>query len=361
MYVTGDDRLVRAAIQHFYNSMQPMGLTRSSYPSDGNQIIPPFSLLFIAMVHDYHMLRDDPEFVRQFMPGIRFILDWFINKIDDNGMLGPLPFWNHIDGGTDFLNGSPPGISEGGSAHMTILLSYAIDRAVEMFEIYGYDCNAQNLRQISLSLKESAYSHCFDRGKGLIAETPSKKVFSQHTNSFAILAGMLDENRERSVARKILDDPEMIQATLYFNFYVFQALKKAGLGGEIIRQMDKWKTFVGYGFTTFPEHGIGSRSDCHAWSSHPMYDFLNITCGIESAAPGFREVIIRPNPGDLAEMNGSIPHPLGQISVTMVRPDQFKVIFTVILPEGLTGRFIFSDIIHPVSGGENKFVLNLSR
>ncbi len=359
MYIAGEDRLAKSAINQFYNSMQPMGLTQSRYPADGTQIIPPFSLLFIGMVHDYHMLRDDPEFIRQYIPGIRFILDWFINKIDESGMLGPLPYWNHIDGGTKFMNGSPPGISGGGSAHMTILLAYAIDRAVEIFEMYEYKCDADHLRMISSSLKENTLKHCFDKQKGLIAETPSKKVFSQHTNSFAILTNMLDEETERAVARKVMDDPELIQATLYFNFYIFQALKKAGLGGEIVRLMDKWTNFLDYGFTTFPEHGIESRSDCHAWSAHPMYDFLNITCGIGPAAPGFKKVMIRPQPGRLLEMRGVVPHPSGEISVTMNRDTKGTAHCIIELPEGLDGTFIYGNNAWDITGGKSEFNVDI--
>src|SRR5690606_8677975 len=139
LYVDGDDRLVKNAIQQFYGSMQPMGLTKSNHPSNNNQIIPPFSLYFILMVHDYYMLRNDEDFVKQFIPGIRFILDWYVGKIADNGILGPLPYWNHIDAGTSFTNGSPPGISDGGSAHISILLAYTIDHAIELFGDYGYE------------------------------------------------------------------------------------------------------------------------------------------------------------------------------------------------------------------------------
>ncbi|HJP87402.1 MAG TPA: alpha-L-rhamnosidase N-terminal domain-containing protein, partial [Gemmatimonadaceae bacterium] len=53
LYVAGDDRLVRQAIEHFDLSRIPEGLTTSRYPSSLTQIIPPFSLIYVAMVHDY--------------------------------------------------------------------------------------------------------------------------------------------------------------------------------------------------------------------------------------------------------------------------------------------------------------------
>ncbi len=355
MYVAGDDRLAKNAISQFYGSLQPMGLTKSNHPSGGSQIIPPFSLIFINMVHDHYMLRDDSLFIKQYIPGIKFILDWFVSKIADNGMLGPLPYWNHIDGGTLFKNGSPPGISEGGSANISILLAYNIDNAVDIFKHYGFLCDAEYFEAISTSLKEKTLKLCYNKEKHLIAETPDKLMYSQHTNSFALLAGMFDAKNEKNVAQKIISDSTLVQATLYFNFYVFQALKKAGLGSEVITLMDKWTLFLNNGFTTFPEHGMHSRSDCHAWSAHPLYDFLNITCGVESSSPGFKTVEIRPQFGNLSNINARIPHPLGEISIEIQQEKNGKTKTEIILPNGLTGKLIYKDNTYELLSGKNEF------
>ncbi|NJK84857.1 MAG: hypothetical protein HC906_01650 [Bacteroidales bacterium] len=180
-----------------------MGLTKSSHPTGGVQIIPPFSLLYIAMLHDYFMLQDDPGFVKKYIPGIRFILDWFVARIDSTGMLGPLTYWNHVDGGTkEFSAGSPPGIEEGGSAHMSFLLAYSLNKAIEMFEYFGYTCDADVYKQISTNLIQSAIRECYDEKRGLVAETAKKQMFSQHTNSMAILAGAFNTDMEKAIAKK---------------------------------------------------------------------------------------------------------------------------------------------------------------
>ena len=343
LYMTGDNRLVKNALNQFYNSMQPMGLTQSRYPSKERQIIPPFSLYFIGMVHDYHMLCDDPEFIRQFLPGIRFILEWFIGRIADHGMLGPLPFWNHIDGGTRFRAGSPPGIAEGGSAHMTILLAWAVDRAVELFDYYDSDCNLERYRTLSASLKQRTHSLCYDPQRGLIAGTPDGDVFSQHTNIFAILTGIFGKEESRKVVYRILEDESLIQTTLYFRFYLFQALAETGLGDYILEEMKPWTLFLEQGLTTFPEHGLESRSDCHAWSAHPMYDLLALVCGIRPAEPGFRSVVIEPALGDLTRLSASMPHPDGMIRVEYRVREGNILEASISLPEGVPGFLIWKN------------------
>ena len=353
MYVTGDDRLAKNAIQQFYNSMQPMGLTKSAHPTAGIQIIPPFSLYFIGMVHDYYMLRDDPAFIKQFIPGIKFILEWFIGRIDRNGILGPLPYWNHIDGGTKFLNGSPPGISEGGSAHMSILLAYALDKASEMMKQTGYECDAERFTSVSESLKAKTMDLCYSEEKQLIAETPGKEEFSQHTNIFAILTNTFNPEVQGAAALKILEDESLIQTTLYFKFYLFQALKKAGHGEKVIDLMQEWKVFLDHGLTTFPEHGINSRSDCHAWAAHPMYSFLNVTCGIEPSSPGFRSVHISPNPGKLEKFTGTVTHPSGMISLSYEKMKGNEEEISILLPEGISGTLEYMNKIYPLSDKKN--------
>ncbi|MFW6277683.1 MAG: alpha-L-rhamnosidase C-terminal domain-containing protein [Prolixibacteraceae bacterium] len=358
MYVAGDDRLARNAIEQLYGSLQPMGLTKSAHPTNGIQIIPPFSLVFIGMIHDYYMMRDDPEFVKQYLPGIKFILEWFINRIDENGMLGALPYWNHIDGGTDFTNGSPPGISEGGSAHMSLLLAYALDYAAELSSGFGDSCDSERFLDISKSLKNNTFERCYTKERGLIAETPDKKIFSQHTNIFGILTDAIPRDKQAETAETILNDSSLIQTTLYFKYYLFQALKKVEMGGKMIPLMDQWKTFLDYGFTTFPEHGIESRSDCHAWSAHPLIGFLTIICGIESDSPGFQSVKITPQPGKLKKIKGSVPHPLGEIAVQYNKQESGNWECRIFLPEKLSGAFHFRGLTKKLSSGENLFMVD---
>jgi len=318
-----------------------MGLTQSSFPASGQQIIPPFSLYFILMVHDYHMYRDDPEFTEQFLPGIRFILDWFEGRIDESGMLGHLPYWNHIDGGADFRAGSPPGIDEGGSTHMSILLAYTMERAAELLAESG-DCNAKKYQELSHRLKAQTMELCYNSEKRLIAETPLQEVYSQHTNIFGILSGMFEGEQAVELAEKLLADEEVIQTSLYFRFYLLKALYQVGMGQGILSQMDIWTEFLEQGLTTFPEHGLNSRSDCHAWSAHPMYDLLSMVCGIHPAEPGFKTVRIEPLLGDLTRVSGSMPHPQGMIEVSYsIQGGKIKA--EIELPGTLEGTFIWKD------------------
>ena len=131
LYVDGDDRLMRKAIKMYDYSRSYEGITTSRYPSRVPQYIPPFSLYWINMVHDYWMYRDDPAFVRNCISGVKTILEWFADKVDkETGMLGAIPHWNFVDWPTQWpwskdkpTGGVPPGGMTGGSSILTLQLA----------------------------------------------------------------------------------------------------------------------------------------------------------------------------------------------------------------------------------------------
>lgn len=356
-YVTGDTRLARQAIEAFQASIQPMGLTKSSHPCAGVQIIPPFSLVYVLMLHDALKLTPDTDFLRDKVSGARFILDWFLQRIDPTtGLLGPLPFWNHVDGGTpEFIVGSPPGIEEGGSAHLSLLLALTLDRAAELVALDARPGEAEFYRARAAALKDAARRHCWNAEKGLFAESPRGTLFTTHTNSIAILADAVPGDAQ-AVARKIVSDRSLAQPTLYFDFYVFEALAHAGVGDLILPRLDRWTEFLGHGLTTFPEHHVESRSDCHAWSAHPMYGLLAITAGVRSEANTFAAIAIKPSPGALTEFTSEMPHPQGTIGVSYRRSEGAER-YEVKVPAGVVARFERGAVKQPLKAGTNVIVV----
>ena len=97
LYMTGDHRLMRNAIEQIFASRTSEGATFSRAPSALQQYIPPFSLWWIGMVHDYWWYVDDPEFVKEMLPGVRGVLSFFAARQKQNHSLGRMPWWNYVD------------------------------------------------------------------------------------------------------------------------------------------------------------------------------------------------------------------------------------------------------------------------
>lgn len=348
MYVSGDDRLVRNALLHYDESRFSEGLTQSRYPSASPQVIPPFSLFWIDMVHDYWTLRDDPEFIAAFLPGIDQVLNWFIRRIDPKtGLLGKVEYWNFVDWANEWpwinanrIGGVPKGgRDDGQSSIVTMQLAYALQRAAELNNYFDQPAQAQKYKQLAQLLTKAVQQNCREASHNYLADTPDKMEFSMHAQIFGVLTNTIPENEQRAMVERLLNDPKLIQPTLYFRFYLTQALKKTGLADRYLSTLGPWKEMLQTGLTTFAEKQDPTRSDCHAWSASPNYDFLATVAGIRPSSPGFKTVRMEPALGELKFIKGQMPHPSGMIGFDLKRNGTEGIQGEVILPEGLTGTF----------------------
>jgi alpha-L-rhamnosidase len=351
LYVSGDDRLMRNSILHFNDSRMPDGITMSRYPSRHPQYIPPYALLWIPMIHDYWMHRNDDEFVRQFFPGIRSVISWYEGYLDEElGILGPMPWWNYVDAARGFARGTPPGSDDGNSIVITIQMLYVLEYALELAEVFGETHDAERYRELIHTLRESIPKHGWNEDRQLMADTPHHDSFSQHANILAVLTNLIPENEQAALMHRILEDNELVQVTYYFRFYLTRAMNKAGLADEYLEHLGPWYDALALGMTTFPEHPEPSRSDAHAWSASPNYDFLATVAGIRPGSPGFETVVIEPKPGYLETIEAAVPHPFGKIEVSYtINGNEIEASIT--LPEMLSGKFLWKGQVAELYGG----------
>lgn len=356
IYLTGDDRLMRKAIRSFDDSRLPNGLTQSRFPSYIVQVIPTYSLLWIDMINDYLMYRDDPGFLKKFIPGIRTVLDWFKYKIDDTGMLANLEWWNFTDWTSGFQNGIPPGTDDGHSANVSLQLVYALQNAADIFNYFGLNKEAKAYSDLAKSIQKSVLKHCFDEDKGLIAERPEKDVFSEHTNIFAILTNTIPKEEFKETMNKILNDTTLIHTSIYFKFYLVRALQKSGMAHKYLDLLQPWQYMIDEGMTTFGETDKNPRSDCHAWSTTPCFEYLHTVAGIYPADIGFKTVVFEPNPGYLKQFKGQFPHPKGNIKYDYKFSDG-NCEAVIELPKGTKGIFKWNGKQRILTEGKQNVIL----
>nr|WP_121272179.1 alpha-L-rhamnosidase C-terminal domain-containing protein [Pedobacter schmidteae] len=363
LYVSGDDRLMRNAILQFQQSMLPLGLTQSRYPAHQTQIIPPFSLYWIDMVYDYWMHRKDLAFVKQQFNGIRNVLSWYEHQVGQNGILGPSNWWNFVDWSFQPwdnqypVGGCPKGILKGNSSILTLQYVYALQLATRLFDENGFTEQAKSYsNQYQLLLKRT-YELCWNKQRSLLADSPDQDSYSQHANIMAVLTGMLTEAEEKELMTNILHNRQLTESTLYYKFYLFRAMDKTGFGDDYLQQLGPWQKMIDLGLTTFAETPDPTRSDCHAWSASPNYDFLALVCGIKPASPGFKTVQIAPQLGTLSFVEGKVPHPDGDILVSFKKHSKNGLHANISLPDQLTGSLVWKGKTVPLRPGQQTIVL----
>ena len=361
LYVSGDDRLMRNAIELIDNSRLSEGITLSSFPVSGRQVIPPFALYWIFMVYDFAMHRDDFDFVKRWLKGILKTLWWYEERIDKKRwLIGPVEYWNFVDWTEQWpwdnncqIGGVPPGADEGFSSIITLHLALAFDVTANLFFLFKDKKISSYYKDLSKRLKVAVLRYCWDYKKGLIADTPDKKSFSQHANINGILAGLFSKDQSQKIMKRILQDDSIVRCSLYYRFYLFEALKKCGLGNMYTELLDPWERMLDYGLTTFAEVDdvFSTRSDCHGWSGSPVYHLLSLVLGIRPLSWGFKRVIIAPHLNGIKKIRGCMPHQKGIIKVEFISDKNFKGVIE--LPDGLDGIFYLNGKSLKIKPGKN--------
>ncbi len=348
--ISGDDRLMRNAIQQYEDSRLPEGLTQSRYPCSQMQIIPPYSQFWIAMIHDHWMYRGDKAFVRSFLPGIRSVIAWHEAYLDSSGMLGAMPWWHFVDwpaawpwDNTLREGGVPPRDSQGRSSILSLQFVYALELAADLMRACDEPAQAEAYETLADQIRQAVYALCWMPSRRVLSDAPDRQAFSQHANVLGVLTDAIPDSLQREVMIHLLDDASLTPCTMYYRFYLFQALVKTGLGDLYVSQLESWREMLALGLTTFAERPEPTRSDCHAWSASPNYDLLATVCGIRPASPGFGTVMIAPHLGTLNWVRAEMPHPTGEpIRVELKKHGETGIRGEVTLPVGISGEFVWN-------------------
>lgn len=263
-----DRRLQDQALRHFADSILPSGLTQSRYPAREVQVIPGFTLEWIMMLHDKWLY--DEESVD---PGHLGLAEAALDACRRLGEDAYRSYWAFVDWAPEWPWGEAPGKS--GS------LIYRLH----------WRLAARALAQMTGKEPEQWPGEPEE-------ETPSEHAW--------ILRRLLGEE----AGPKPASGPRA-------GFYWQRRLHQVDRGELYLDQLKPWTDQLALGLTTFVEHHEPTRSDCHAWSAHPILGFFERIAGITSTGPGWSRCRIAPSPEGLRSFRASIPHPKGEVIVDL--------------------------------------------
>lgn len=348
-----DDRLPRKAIRMFGTSQNFDGLTQSRFPSHTTQVIPQFSLFFVAMLYDLALWRGEREYVLRMMPRARAVLEAFIGRINEQGLVEWPEGWNWVDWVPGWEHGSPP---RDGSMHTSInnwQFAYVLGLAIELERWLGEGELAGRLEQVRRRVAQATTEAFWDEGRGLFADTLSHSCYSEHAQCYALLSGLVDPPREQRVVEGLLRDPNLARATIYFQHYLFEVLAKYGQTDAMLDRWTLWYEHPELGMKTCLEKPEPSRSDCHAWGAHPIYHAAASIAGVRPRGLGGQEVVIRPQLGRLSYVRCTAIHSAGQILVDL-RKSEGRLTGGIELPPGLRGYLVLPDGERALHAGSNR-------
>uniref|UniRef100_UPI004025D841 alpha-L-rhamnosidase-related protein n=1 Tax=Prevotella sp. TaxID=59823 RepID=UPI004025D841 len=367
LFMTGDDRLVKQLLDAGDWSRDADGVTQSRYPASIEQWIQPYALHYIYTLHDYMMYANDTTFLKSKLMTERTILDYFHRYQLADGRVKDLPGWNFtdwVDHDANWQAGVAMPGADGCNAVMDLQLLYAYQMAADLEAHIGMKAYARLYAQRAEQLQATIRNRYWRQQQGLFSDRSDKDVFSQHANALAILTGVVDGTTALSVARHIetgsidnntkADKVLLAPASIYFKFYTHQAMTKAGLGDDYMDWLGIWRRHLHLGLTTCGETSDvnATRSDCHAWGASPNIEFFRTVLGIDSDAPCFSHVVIRPHLGSINKIGGTMPTPYGNITVSYERRGN-SLSAVITLPDNISGNLMWNGKNYPLHGGQN--------
>jgi hypothetical protein len=341
--LSNDSRLPEKAIALFEASRQFDNITQARVPSRMVQHIPGFCLWWIMMVHDHFMWKDNLDFVKKMMPGVRQVINTFIDNIDPEvGLWRAIRGWNFMDWSEKWVNGGiVPGGNIGGiTATQNIQLIYVLKCTAELEDAFGEKYFAMRLRNHAEQLSAAVVKNFWREDKAMFVENLDREIYTMHAQSLAILADIVPVGAK--IVEAMNNEPNIHKTTIYFSHYYFEALRKAKRMDYFFKAMPLWFNLKKLGLCTTVEQPEPSRSDCHAWGAHPLFHFHASVCGVRPAAPGFKAIEITPQLEELEFVETSMPHPQGEIKVNL-KNNSGKYTGTIITPEGVPSKVNLPD------------------
>ena len=355
--MTRDERMIKRAIELYDLGTRDDGQCPFNWPTRGTQEGATYTLCYLLMYGDYAMNHADRTWLRARLPGLRKSMAGIELYENADGLLENLPGWQFMDWVVGWRgDGTAPGgrLGEGVNAEANLFWSLAMRSAALTERALGHELQAQYWDEKRARLNAKIVETFWCEKRGILADTPAMKDFSEHAQCLALVGDVLSEDKSRICFEHLVSDSDFKRTTVYFSFYLFECYFKFGRGDLFLKRMDLWRDYVKKGLTTTqeaPDSGKReSRSDCHAWGAHPIWFMQTGLAGIRSAAPFFEKVHVAPCPGSLTELTAKHPHPQGFIEADLKFADG-KASGTVKTP--VPGTFVFGDQSLPLAVGEN--------
>lgn len=289
-YAFGETVFPRANLELISKDNREDGLLSICYPMSGDLVIPSFSLHYFTECREYMDFTGDKDFIKSIYPKLQSILSAFTNRLE-NGLVNPFKgssYWNFYEwrDGLDDMHKLNDRSDERNSSEPDIILNAMLSIALQnMAKISDALCIKHSYTPIYEAINSRITDVFFSKEKGLFADRPTKKTYSQLGNSLAILCGAATNEQAKEISKKMLADTDITPISLSMNCFKYDALLKTDkelYKDIILADIDRIYTpMIEYGSTTVWETELGEKdfedagSLCHGWSALPVY-YYNI-------------------------------------------------------------------------------------
>lgn len=315
--ISRDDRLVRRAIDDFHSSQRPDGMIQCNAPASFAQIIPVFALYYADLLYYHYLYYGDKALLKKYLPTMMGILRYFTERINPvTGLLGGTGYWSFVDWVELWRpnHGSPVSDPDEPLFIYSHIFAYALERTAYMLEQIGWNAVAKEYTVLRTELIRHLNQQTRTED-GYYRICANEHVPCQHSQLWAVLSGCATGEEAKTLMRRCMTDPQLLQCSYSMSFYLFRAMEVAGIYDEITTKWQPWINMMDLHLTTWMEDAVSQRSDCHGWSAIPMYDLIAVVLGIRPAKPGYQEILVCPHGLELGSMEATVATCRGPIHI----------------------------------------------
>lgn len=320
-----------------------------------------YTFYWFMGIYDYLQYVGDTKFVEQFYPRMTSLMNYCLERRNEQGMMEGLA------GDWVFLDWADFTMSKSGELSFEqLLFCRSLETMALCAEIVGNKEDQLKYEALSKDLKDKLFNIFWSEDKGAFVHNREDGKLSEqvtpYTNMFAVLFDYLDKSKREDVKNNVLLNPEALKITTpYMRFYELEALCDLGEHDFVMKEIrDYWGGMLALDATSFwekynpNEEGVEhlsmygrpfGKSLCHAWGASPIYLLGKHYLGVKPTSNGYETYTVEPNLADLKWMEGTIPTPNGDIKIYCSR-SQFKI-----KSDTGTGKLILKSKKKPVCKG----------
>ena len=331
-----DTAMARKALEDFHSTQLPDGIILGKAPTGSKQVITTFSLHYIFIIWEFYQRTKDALVLKRYRGDVDDILNYFDGCIGESGLIEQVGYWPFVDWQDDWKEtaGIPKAYSYGPSTLINLIYAYALLDGAHIMEASGRPYMADEYRKRQKSICDLIQEKCWDSDRQMYREGPSFAQFTQQTQSWATLNGMMDRSQAAITLGHTFDDPDVLGCYFSTCYELFRACQWAGVYEVTDRKLAEWRRLIDMHCGTCPETPVNNRSECHAWSALPMYELVATVAGIRRNGEDPDTYIVDPHMNGLKDLRGEVCTDKGMITFDYHMVDGIMK-YEVTAPEGI--------------------------
>ena len=291
-------------------------------PSKASKLhLPVQSLLGITAMYDFYEYVGNKEFLAYMYPHLKGYLDaWTISS--DSGLADINNFyslwkWGDSSEETDYY------------ALENICYYYALNSIYKMAQVLGNETEILEMKT-RVDKFYDAYNKKYWKENGY--KSDEYYEFDVRVNALAILSGIASDEKKESISKILIEN---MDNSTFMEKYVLEALCEMGKIEDAQNRIRKrYKEMVenqDYSSTLWEywDRELGTKN--HAWAGGPLIIMSKYFAGIEPLKPGYNEIFIKPNFGDLKNIEAITNSPHGEIKLNAEK-EYKKIILNIDVP-----------------------------